>query len=70
MKKIQSWIDQKLIHAINPQNLLNMIWSSTQYYADYEYQIRALNGNKRMSSKQKEEAIEDVTRMILNGVIK
>lgn len=68
--KIQSWIDKGQICAINPQSLLNLIWSSTQFYADHDYQIRVLNGNKRLSKEQKEQAIEDVTHMILNGVLK
>lgn len=68
--KIQTWIDDGLIRAINPQSLLNMIWSSTQYYADYDYQIKVLNGNKRLSAKQREQAIDDITQMILQGVLK
>jgi len=70
IRKIQNWIDDGLICAINPQSLLNIIWSSTQYYADYDYQIKVLNGNRRLSAEQKEQAIGDVTRMILNGVLK
>ncbi len=69
-QKIQGWIDEELIQAVNPQSLLNMIWSSTQYYADYDYQIRALNGNKKLSVSQRQQAIEDVTQMILNGIMK
>ncbi len=69
-QKIQSWIDEDLIQAVNPQSLLNMIWSSTQYYADYDYQIRALNGNKKLSMAQRQQATDDVTQMILNGIMK
>ncbi|GAB3102870.1 TetR family transcriptional regulator [Aestuariicella hydrocarbonica] len=69
-QKIQHWIDQGKIYPVQPQSLLNMIWSSTQYYADYDYQIKALNGNKRLSDSQKQHAIDDVTRLILNGVLK
>ncbi len=69
-QKIQSWIDEGLIQAVNPQSLLNMIWSSTQYYADYDYQIRALNGNKKLSAAQRQQATDDVTQMILNGIMK
>ncbi|MAZ86973.1 MAG: TetR family transcriptional regulator [Cellvibrionaceae bacterium] len=68
-QKIQSWIDEGLIQAVNPQSLLNMIWSSTQYYADYDYQIRALNGNKKLSVAQRQQATDDVTQMILNGIM-
>ncbi|WP_250458509.1 TetR/AcrR family transcriptional regulator [Microbulbifer litoralis] len=70
LQRIQSWIDDGSIHAVSPQSMLNMIWATTQYYADYDYQIRILNGNKRLTKAQREEAIEDVSRMILHGVLK
>ncbi|MBU3071378.1 TetR/AcrR family transcriptional regulator [Aestuariicella sp. G3-2] len=69
-QKIQSWIDRGKIYPVQPQSLLNMIWSSTQYYADYDYQVKALNGNKQLSAAQKKQAVEDVTRLILNGILK
>lgn len=69
LQRIQSWIDEGRIQAVSPQSLLNMIWATTQYYADYDYQIRILNDNKRLTKEQREEAIEDVIRMILHGVL-
>lgn len=69
-QKIQSWVDRGKIHSVHPQSLLNMIWSSTQYYADYDYQIKALNGNRRLTAEQKNQAVEDITQLILNGVLK
>ncbi|TLM77000.1 TetR/AcrR family transcriptional regulator [Microbulbifer harenosus] len=70
LQRIQSWIDEGRIQAVSPQSLLNMIWATTQYYADYDYQIRILNDNKRLTKVQREEAIEDVIRLILHGVLK
>ncbi|QIL88482.1 TetR family transcriptional regulator [Microbulbifer sp. SH-1] len=70
LQRIQSWIDEGRIQAVSPQSLLNMIWATTQYYADYDYQIRILNDNKRLTKAQREEAIEDVIRLILHGVLK
>lgn len=70
LQRIRSWIDEGRIQTVSPQSLLNMIWATTQYYADYDYQIRVLNGNRRLTKEQQEEAIEDVTRLVLNGVLK
>jgi len=69
LQRIQSWINEGTIQAVSPQSLLNMIWATTQYYADYDYQIRVLNDNRRLTKVQREEAIEDVIRMILHGVL-
>lgn len=69
-QKIQAWVDLGLIHSIDPQNLLNIIWAGTQYFADYDYQVKVLNGNKSLSKIQREKAIADVTQMVLRGVLK
>lgn len=69
LQRIQTWIDEGKIQAVSPQSMLNMIWATTQYYADYDYQIRILNDNKRLTVAQREEAIEDVSRMILHGAL-
>lgn len=49
-KLIQSWCDQGKISDIDPHHLLFSIWATTQHYADFDVQIRALmgkNNNKR-----------------------
>ncbi len=68
-KVIKKWIDEGLIIPIEPQNLLNMIWATTQYYADYDHLIAAMNGKKPLSKKQKAKAIQNVTDMILRAVL-
>ena len=40
---IQGWIDGGKLAPITPLHLLFLIWSSTQHYADFEPQIKALN---------------------------
>jgi len=42
---IQDWIDKGKLAPIPPLHLLFLIWSSTQHYADFEPQIKALNNN-------------------------
>ena len=42
---IQTWIDNGKLARIAPLHLLFLIWSSTQHYADFEPQIKALNSN-------------------------
>lgn len=40
---IQSWIDEGRLAAISPLHLIFLIWSTTQHYADFAPQIRALS---------------------------
>ncbi len=42
---IQTWIDDGKLAPIAPLHLLFLIWSSTQHYADFEPQTRALNNH-------------------------
>ena len=47
---IQGWCDAGLIKAIDPYHLIFSIWSTTQHYADFDVQVRAVlagNANKR-----------------------
>ncbi len=65
---IQRWIDDGLIDPIDPRHLLYMIWASTQHYADFVHQIKTLNGGKKLSDTQWDNAREDVKTIILNGI--
>lgn len=69
VKIIQRWIDDGKIRAIEPQHLLNMIWATTQHYADFDHQIKTLNGGVRLSDEQFEAAKADTIKMILGGVL-
>ena len=42
---IQQWIDSGQLAPVEPLHLLFFIWSSTQHYADFAPQIRALNSD-------------------------
>ena len=65
---LQKWIDEGKIRNIAPQTLLNMIWATTQHYADFEYQIVTLNNGKKLNAKQRKTAIDNVSNIIIAGV--
>ena len=69
VQRLRVWIDEERIRETNPQTLLNLIWATTQHYADFEYQIMALNGGKKLSKKAREAAIENVCDIIITGVV-
>lgn len=66
---IQRWIDAGLIRPIEPQNLIYMIWATTQHYADFEIQIAVLNDNDPLSAQDWAKAKSDVVSIILGGVL-
>jgi len=41
---IQGWIDAGKIAPVDPYHLLFSIWSTTQHYADFDVQVRAVLG--------------------------
>jgi TetR/AcrR family transcriptional regulator len=39
---IQGWIDAGKLAALNPRHLIFSIWATTQHYADFDVQVRAV----------------------------
>ena len=66
--KIRQWVDEKRINPVEPSALLYMIWASTQHYADFDYQVCALNGHQPLSDQQYHQAVQTITSVILRGV--
>jgi len=44
---IQGWIDEGRLNPVDPHHLLFAIWATTQHYADFDIQIRALLGGDK-----------------------
>lgn len=66
--QIRQWIKQKKILSVNPRYLLYMIWATTQHYADFEHQIKVLNGARPLSRYQQAKATKNVIDIILRGI--
>ncbi len=43
---IQSWCDAGLIKPVDPYHLIFSIWATTQHYADFDVQVRAVLSEK------------------------
>lgn len=44
---IRSWIAEGRLAAIDPHHLIFAIWATTQHYADFDVQIRAIIGDRQ-----------------------
>lgn len=63
---IEGWIAAGKIAAVDPRHLLFAIWATTQHYADFDTQIRAVlgdGGEERFS-----DAARSLKRLFLDGL--
>lgn len=65
---IERWIEAGKITRIDPVHLIFTIWATTQHYADFDSQIRALTGTGLEDPDFFNEASEAVCGLILRGL--
>ncbi|MHA7772845.1 TetR family transcriptional regulator C-terminal domain-containing protein [Roseibium sp. M-1] len=65
---IEDWIEAGKMRRVDPVHLIFTIWATTQHYADFQVQIRALTGRDLSDAAFLEETEAAVTSLILNGV--
>lgn len=65
---MRRWIAAGKIRPLEPRYFFYMIWATTQHYADFEDQIRALNGGAPLTDEQFQKAKSQVVDTILRGV--
>jgi len=64
---IQSWIDKELMDPVDPMQLIFMIWSVTQHYADFSTQVCAVMGKTQLSDDDYDTIFKNVSHIILKG---
>lgn len=67
-KVIERWISQGKIKAIDPVQLIFFIWSTTQHYADFNVQIKAITGKDLSNKKFFEDTCSAIQRLIIDGL--
>jgi TetR/AcrR family transcriptional regulator len=65
---IDRWIADGRMAPLDPYHLIFMIWATTQHYADFETQIRALLGSKVDEMAHLQQARQTLERVFLKGV--
>jgi TetR/AcrR family transcriptional regulator len=66
---IEGWVEQGKLGPVSPRHLIYSIWATTQHYADFAAQVRAIEGRDLSDPAFFAEACEHVTRTILHGVL-
>ena len=54
---IQGWINAGKLTAIDPYHLIFAIWATTQHYADFDVQIKAIRGDAKEATGGAREAL-------------
>jgi len=67
-KVIRHWVGEGKLAPIDPYHLVFLIWATTQHYADFDVQIRAVAGTQAGRTGFHEQAAQAVLSIILNGI--
>jgi TetR/AcrR family transcriptional regulator len=65
---IRRWIAEGRLAPVEPYHLIFMVWATTQHYADFEMQIRALLGERADRPEHFETAKATLERVFLRGL--
>ena len=65
---IRRWVAKGELAPVDPHHLIFMIWATTQHYADFEVQIRALLGGAIDRPEPFARAKATLEQVLLNGV--
>src|SRR6218665_592485 len=68
-KGIEDWMAQGKIARTAPYHLIFSIWATTQHYADFDVQVRAVLGRERGGEGRFEDAARFLETLFMHGVL-
>ena len=66
---IRSWVADGRMAPIDPHHLIFAIWATTQHYADFDVQVRAVLGPERGGEGRFEDAARYLENLFLHGLL-
>lgn len=66
---IKDWISQGKLAPVDPYHLIFMIWATTQHYADFDVQVRAVLPQETSNCAFFDDAAESILNILMNGII-
>ena len=68
VKVIETWIKDGKLAACDPHHLLFSIWATTQHYADFDVQVKAVLGSKKSGQRRFDDAAEFLNQLYVEGL--
>jgi TetR/AcrR family transcriptional regulator len=68
-KVLTSWMDEGKIARTDPYHLIFSIWATTQHYADFDVQVRAVLGKDRGGDGRFEDAARYLEQLFMFGLV-
>jgi len=65
---IKGWVKAGKIARVDPRHLIFSIWATTQHYADFDVQVRAVLGPDRYGDGRFEDAARFLEQLFLEGL--
>lgn len=65
---IRAWVEDGRLAPVDPYHLIFALWALTQHYADFAVQVQALTGRTLQEPAFFEETVNQVQRLVLQGI--
>lgn len=65
---INSWIKAGKLVKVDPYHMIFAIWATTQHYADFDVQVRAVLGKERSGDGRFEDAARFLDQLFVHGL--
>ncbi len=65
---IEGWMEQGRLVRVDPYHLLFSIWATTQHYADFDVQVRAMLGPDKDGEDRFEDAAKFLDQLFVHGL--
>lgn len=66
---LETWMAQGKLNRTDPYHLIFSIWATTQHYADFDVQVRAVLGAERGGEGRFEDAARYLENLFLHGLL-
>jgi hypothetical protein len=64
---IEGWIAAGKLHPVDPRHFFILLWSATQFYAEFDVMARMVLEADRLRARDFEAAAATITQIVLHG---
>ena len=64
---VEGWIAAGKLRPVDPRHFFILLWSATQFYAEFDAMARMALETDRLRTRDFEAAADTITRIVLHG---